>query len=74
MTTNTLEQISRATTEQELLAIAFACKGDVTFGEMSSEYYAECMIALSSKLGFTATQDNLEKAAAKYLGNSSQGG
>ena len=63
-----LEKIETETEERKLLALAYRVEGDVQSGQMSPEYYAECMMVLSKKLGFPITTENLDRAAAKYKG------
>ena len=66
-----LTKIQKEVEERKLLALAYACHGAVKGGIMRSLHYADCMVELSRKLGFTPLEDNLDEAAAKYLGRES---
>jgi len=63
-----LTKIQGEVEERKLLALAYACHGAVKGRIMHPRHYADCMVELSRKLGFPPLEDNLDEAAAKYLG------
>ena len=60
-------RIYTETEERKLLSLAYLANGNIKSGQMTTAYYAQCMVLLSKKLGFPITTENLSHAKAKYL-------
>ena len=60
--TDYLVQIKTETEKLNLVAIGYCLQGSVRIGSISPEYYGECMVALSRKLGFGITDASLAAA------------
>jgi hypothetical protein len=62
-----LAEISAASDEKALLAIAYCTEADMKSGQMEPADYAQAMVLLAERLGFGITPYNLAVHAHVYL-------